>query len=95
VLLRIILRDDSGELKKYLRGHKIGYTMVEGTREKVKILFSIMKRKDLKPLLASISVHYPNTFFTVDNVRSARKGIFPAPGKAPVHSLFRKHRKSK
>jgi uncharacterized protein YebE (UPF0316 family) len=97
VLVRLILRNENNGLMDFLKEHNYGYTIAdgEGTREKVKILFTIIKRKNLEQVLNAVSDHAPNTFYTIESIRSARKGIYPIEEQAVFGKLFRKHRKSK
>jgi uncharacterized protein YebE (UPF0316 family) len=97
VLVRVVMRSDPGPLKEFMRQNDYGFTMVEGEgiREKVKILFSVIKRKDLVLVLNAIAVHNPNAFYSVENVKSVSKGVFPGVESSVFSMLFRKHRKSK
>jgi len=96
-LFRAVLKNDASPLLVYMKERNLGYTIVEGegTREKVKILFSIVKRKDLKPLVSFLSTLGSNTFYTIENVKSVSEGVFPSPERTVFSYLFNKHRKSK
>ncbi len=97
VLVRIILRNESNGLADFLREHNYGYTITEGegTRERVKILLTIIKRKNLEEVLNAVTQYAPNAFYTIESIRSAREGIYPLEGQTVFGKLFRKHRKSK
>ena len=49
-LVRVVFKTDPTPLTEFMKTNELGYTIVEGegTREKVKILFSVIKRKDLE-----------------------------------------------
>lgn len=95
--VRIILRNSNTDLIDFLKVNNYGYTMVEaeGSREKVKILFTIIKRKNLNSVLSAVTQHAPNAFYTIENIRAAREGIYPLEQEPVFNNLFRKHRKSK
>jgi uncharacterized protein YebE (UPF0316 family) len=97
VLVRLVLRNENNELADFLREHNYGYTIMEGegTREKVKILFTIIKRKNLEHVLSAVSEYAPNAFYTIESIRSAREGVYPLDEHSVFGKLFHKHRKSK
>ncbi len=97
VLVRLVLRNENNGLADFLREHNYGFTIMEGegTREKVKILFTIIKRKNLEEVLTAVSEHAPNAFYTVESIRAARQGIYPLEAHTAFARLFHKHRKSK
>lgn len=97
VLVRVILKTDPTQLMEFMKKNEFGCTIVEGigTREKVKILFTVVKRKNLQSLLAAISIYNSQAFYTIENIKAASEGIFPLGEKTVFTKLFRKHRKSK
>jgi uncharacterized protein YebE (UPF0316 family) len=96
-LVRVVVKTDYTRLREFMKENDFGYTVVEGegAREKVKILFTIVKRKQLDYVLSAISTYNPQAFYTVENIKSASNGAFPAVEKTVFFKLFRKHRKSK
>ena len=81
-LLRIITRYDSSNLIRILREEGYGLTTIdaEGNQGQVKILFTLVKRRDLSKVLNYVRENNPNAFYTVEDVRSAGQGIFPSNG---------------
>ena len=81
-LLRIITRYDSSNLIRILREEGYGLTTIdaEGNQGQVKILFTLVKRRDLSNVLNYVRENNPNAFYTVEDVRSAGQGIFPSNG---------------
>jgi hypothetical protein len=49
----------------------------QGAMGPVKIIFTIVKRKDVDQVLEIIRQYNPLAFFTIEDVRSVRKGVFP------------------
>ncbi len=97
VLVRLVLPREGNDLETFLRENDYGYTIVqgEGTRDKVRILFTIIRRKSLGHVFQAVSRFAPNAFYTVESVRSAEKGVFPVEEPSAFSSIFRMQRKSK
>lgn len=97
VLLRVVIRNHHEAFTTFMKENHYGYTLVdgEGTVERVKILFSVLKRKSLKHVLAALARTNPRAFYTVETVKSVGEGIFPSGEGGVFSKLFRKHRKSK
>jgi uncharacterized protein YebE (UPF0316 family) len=97
VLVRVVFKTDPTPFTEFMKTNELGFTIVEGegTRGKVKILFSVVKRKKLEYIVSAIAAYNSNAFYTVENIRSASEGIFPMAEKSVFSNLFRKHRKSK
>ncbi len=97
VLLRVVLRHEQNGLIEFLKKNEYGYTLVEGegSRERVKILFTIIKRKNLEEVLKAVSTFAPNAFYSIETIKSAREGIYPLNDRPIFSRLFHKVRKSK
>ncbi|MBN1551105.1 DUF2179 domain-containing protein [bacterium] len=100
VIIRIIAKENIENLVEFFKSKKIGVTIVdaEGAYGKVKILFSIINREDYTEVAEKIHEFNPKAFYSVEDVRSAREGVFPLH--IPVHkrlygSLFRSRIKGK
>lgn len=68
------------ERVRALRESGYGMTIVngEGASGAVKLLYTVIKRKDLGTVAESIHAVSPKTFFSVEEVRLAESGIFLA-----------------
>lgn len=99
VVIRIIPKKDSPELVTRLREANFGVSTVEieGMTGKLKMLFTIVKRKDLVDALNIIHQYNPQAFYTVEDVRTASEGYFRiARRQHPIsQSLFGFSRKGK
>jgi len=86
--VRIIIREDPAELIQFLRSHNYGVTSVdaEGGKGKVKMVFTIIKRQDLKHVVGIIKDFNPNAFYSIEEVKSVAEGVFPAKNS---HRIFR------
>ncbi len=78
VIIRIIVKNGALELIAYLRQQKFGLTVVdaEGATGPVKVLFSIVKRKDAPNVIKIINEFDPHSFYTIEEVRSVNEGVF-------------------
>jgi len=77
--IRIITKEDTGELIQYLRSQNYGVTTIdgEGGTGRVKMLFSIIKRQDLPHVLDIIKRYHANAFYSIEDVKSVSEGVFP------------------
>ncbi|MFN8241206.1 MAG: DUF2179 domain-containing protein [Bacteroidales bacterium] len=78
-MIRIITSQGGAELVKLLNTQGLGATMVEatGAREKVTLIYTIVRRNDLASALEIIARFNPKIFYTIEDVRSTNEGIFP------------------
>lgn len=79
VIVRIITQKPGILLEKSLREHGIGVTTIPaiGARGKVKVLFSIVRKKDLGKVMSIINELNPNAFYTIEDVKYVNEGVFP------------------
>jgi uncharacterized protein YebE (UPF0316 family) len=84
LVVRAILPEDRTNLIDELRGKGYGVTSVnaQGARGPVKLVYTIVSRKNLPEVAAVIQATYPKAFFTVEELRSVEQGIFP-----PTHRV--------
>jgi uncharacterized protein YebE (UPF0316 family) len=85
VVVRVITGKDPSGLIESLRAVGYGVTCLsaEGANGPVKMVFTVIKRKELEQAVALIKGFDPQTFYSVDDLQSAQAGIFPA-AKAPA-----------
>lgn len=85
LVIRIITRKDSTQLIECLKAQGYGVTSVDarGSRGDVKLIYTIIKRKDLQNVEDIIKKFDSKAFYSIEEVRSASEGIFP-PAK-PIH----------
>jgi len=79
--LRIITHEDAAELTEVLRENRYGATTVSATGKsgKVRLILTIIKRKDLNKVQRLVKQYNPNAFVSVEDVRSVHEGVFPEP----------------
>jgi uncharacterized protein YebE (UPF0316 family) len=90
VLIRIIPKKDTKELINYLRENDFGVTSVnaEGSKGRVDIVFTIIKRKDVANVVSIINKFNPNAFYTIEDVKAINEGIFKHTRKATIFDNF-------
>lgn len=100
VAVRVITNKDCTELLTYIRKRNYGVTIAdaEGSDGKVKILYSIVKRRNLNDALDIITKFNPKAFYTVEDIQHVNEGIFPMmarPRGENLLKMFPPFRKSK
>jgi len=87
-IIRVILSSESPELIAALKEHNFGLTILdaEGAKGRVKILFSIIRRKEIPVFLNTLHDHHPTAFYTIEDVKEAKEGVFKEVGHKPLAS---------
>jgi uncharacterized protein YebE (UPF0316 family) len=97
-LIRIITQRDATNLINYLRAAGYGVTVLDaqGKQGPGKVIFSVVKRKNIKNVEDAIHEFNPKAFYSIEDVRRAAEGTFPliTPGPTPF-SFKRVIRKGK
>lgn len=77
-ILRVILTDESPALIERLRADSYGITIVDaiGAKGPVKVLFSIIRRKDIPAFLDILNQYNPHAFYTIEEVKAVNEGVF-------------------
>lgn len=67
-------------LKTKLTAEGFGVTIIKGygAKEEMSILYSIFKRKDRERIISIIENTNKNLFYTIEEVKSVKHGVFPA-----------------
>ncbi len=79
VALRVIMRDNSDALIAYFKEKGFGITCVDamGSRGPVRILYSIMERRNLGTVIEEIKRFNPRAFYSIEDVKTVSEGNFP------------------
>ena len=79
LVIRIILQDHADDLIAHLRAAGYGVTSVDakGANGAVKLIYTIVRRRDLPEMTSIIHHNHPNAFVSIEEARSTREGIFP------------------
>lgn len=78
VIIRVILSKQAPELVQALNDQNFGLTLVdgEGSKGKVKLVFSIIRRKEIQTFVDTLHQYHPNAFYTIEEVKSSSEGVF-------------------
>jgi uncharacterized protein YebE (UPF0316 family) len=89
-VVRVITRYDAGDLIDNLREKGFGVTAIdgEGNTGSVKIVFLVVKRKDVAMVKDMIMQFNPRAFYSVEDVRQASETIMPFDGDASIFSFI-------
>jgi uncharacterized protein YebE (UPF0316 family) len=77
-MIRVFAHERGPELVQSLNVSGYGATVVEahGAREKVHLIYTIVKRNDLGNVLEVINRFNPKAFYTIEDIKAVREGIF-------------------
>jgi uncharacterized protein YebE (UPF0316 family) len=86
ILIRIVTSGEASGLIEYLKGEDYGVTSVnaQGARGDVNLIYTIIKRSDLDHVIEIIDRFNPRAFYTIEDVRFVRQGVFPEDGPSRV-----------
>ena len=79
VVIRVITRKEATDLIEYFKEKNLHYSNIvaEGKEGKVNILFSVIKRVQLKEILSAVRYYNPKAFYTVEGVKSVSDDEIP------------------
>lgn len=92
VNLRIITHHSAEKLIQTLIANGYGITRVDaqGSTGKVDIIYCIIKRSEIKKVDKLIKEIHPLAFYTIEEIKTANKGVFPMRSQAKsIFSLWR------
>jgi len=77
-IIRIITHREANELVEKLYDAGFGVTHVDarGRTSEVKVIYSVVKRDDLKKVLRIVKEYNPKAFYTIEDVQNVREGIY-------------------
>ncbi len=79
LIVRIILVKDECKLKERLSSSGYGVTVVDakGATGQVKIVYTIVRRKDIDNVLSIINQCNSNAFYSIEDAKATNQGVFP------------------
>ncbi len=97
VIIRIITQKAAADLVEYLKcdGYGVTYIDAYGTLGPVKVVYTIIKRRDVSRVIDIIRKFNPAAFFTIEDIRSVREGVFRKKRELKKSSVFRLKKKYK
>lgn len=79
-IMRIITNNDNtSSIMHALNEANLGVTQIDaqGSKGPVKVLLTVLKRKDVARVAELIQQHSPNAFYSIEDIRTVKQGIFP------------------
>jgi uncharacterized protein YebE (UPF0316 family) len=78
-LIRVITQKDASPLVERLRADNCGVTSIDGRglTGKVNLVFTIVRRRQVKSVIALIKQFNPHAFYSIEEVGFVEKGTFP------------------
>jgi uncharacterized protein YebE (UPF0316 family) len=97
VIIRVIHKSGTTDLIQHLKDSNFGLTIVdaEGSQQKVKIIFSVIKRENVQQFVSIINEHNPHAFYTIEEVKSVNEGVFRSERKRMIHAFSFINKKGK
>ena len=96
LVIRIILPKNGNLLAARLREDGYGVTFVDGhggSGNPVALVYSVVMRKELDQVVGIIEEVTPKAFYTVEELRSVRQGVFPVRSPKMQGDLFGRKKK--
>jgi uncharacterized protein YebE (UPF0316 family) len=80
VMIRVVTNQDATPLVDCLKAEEYGVTSVDGhgTSGQVKVIFTIVQRRDVRSVVELIKKFNPQAFYSIEEVRVVEKGVFRA-----------------
>jgi len=77
--IRIITKNEATKLVENVRSKGYGVTCFdgEGATGQVKLIYTIIKRKDVNNVVGMIKRFHPKAFYTIEEIRSVNEGVSP------------------
>lgn len=77
-VIRVITKTEADELFRYLTKHNHGFTQIEaeGAKGAVHVIYLIVERKNIEHMIRVINRFHPKAFYTIEDVRAVKEGIF-------------------
>ena len=90
-IIRIITNQECSQLISELQIANHGTTVVDaaGAKGPVKIILTVVKRKNIDPIIKIIQNHNPDAFYSIEDIRDVNRGVFTKKNKSMVKQMFR------
>ena len=88
-VMRIITQRNSDKLIVALTNQNFGITTMDATGAKgpVKVILTVVKRKDILEVRKLIEQHNPNAFYSIEDIRTVSHGVFPRSTSSRIDHL--------
>lgn len=88
-VMRIIVQKESEKLVQALVEHNFGITLMDasGSKGPVKVILTVVKRKEIALVRQLISEHNPTAFYSIEDIRTVSHGVFRGGDKGGLQYL--------
>lgn len=88
-VIRIITNQNHDALITALRERKHGVTIVDahGAIGPVKMIFTIIKRKNVRSVEMLIAEHNPNAFYSIEDIKRSNQGVFTPQAQSNIGAM--------
>ena len=95
-VIRVITREDAAKLIEFLRTQGHGVTIADGhgATGKVSIIYTIVKRQDIREVVDIINCFNPKAFYTIEDVRAVSEAT-ACPGRYSFKKSVRTRKRPK
>lgn len=89
-IIRIITNQECTHLISQLQHANHGTTVIEGQGAKgpVKIILTVVKRKNIDPILKIIFKNNPDAFYSIEDIRDVNRGVFSKHNTTILKQIF-------
>ncbi len=89
-IIRIITHEECNALIAELRKADHGTTVIDGHGAKgpVKIILTVVKRKNIDTIAKIIHKHNPGAFFSIEDIRDVNRGVFTKNNRSIFKNIF-------
>ena len=89
-IIRIITHQECGELIATLQEANHGTTVVDaqGSKGPVKIILTVVKRKNIDPIIRIIQKYNPDAFYSIEDIRDVNRGVFSKSNQSLLRKMF-------
>jgi len=89
-IIRIITNQQCAELIAKLQDANHGTTVVEaqGAKGPVKIILTVVKRKNIDPIINIIQKYNPDAFYSIEDIRDVNRGVFSKSNQSLLRKMF-------
>lgn len=93
-IIRIISNQDCGELITKLQSANHGTTVIEaqGAKGPVKIILTVVKRKNIDTIIKIIQTNNPDAFYSIEDIRDVNRGVFSKSNRFSLGKIFSSHK---
>lgn len=89
-IIRIITNQECSSLITKLQIANHGTTVVDahGAKGPVKIILTVVKRKNIDPIIKIIRQHNPDAFYSIEDIRDVNRGVFSKTNQSLLRKMF-------